>query len=126
MQKGHHLEFECQNCKEPVKFSIFSLDKNPKLECSNCQSAYQLNDEVLLRQLKKFDALCSQIHDSQEILGQAAIGVDVGDKQVKIPFKLLLTRLSSCLDLSIGGKPCTISFRFEPLQDLPKQVNQNN
>lgn len=127
MQKNRHqeirdLEFECQKCKAPIQFSVFALDQNPKLECNECQASYHLDDETLLRQLKKFDALCRQIHDSQEILSMASIGVDVGKTQVKIPFKLLLTRLSSCLDLTIGGKPCLISFRFEPLNDLPQTV----
>ena len=119
MQKSHHLEFACQECKEPVPFSIFTLDQTPEVSCSACTARYLLDDEKLIRQLKQFDALCCQIHDSKEILSLASIGVDVGEKQVKIPFKLLLTRLSSYLDLTIGGKPCMISFRIEPLNDIP-------
>lgn len=118
MQKRHQLEFECQECKEAVPFSIFNLDQHPEICCSHCTSRYIFDDETLKRQLTKFHALCSQILDSQEILSMASIGVDVGAKQVKIPFKLLLTRLGSHLDLMIGGKPCLISFRFEPLSDL--------
>lgn len=119
MQKGHHLEFQCHGCNEPVGFSIFALDQNPEIHCKACTATYRLEDEALKIQLKKFDALCCQIQDSQEILSSASIGVDVGRSQVKIPFKLLLTRLSSYLDLKIGGKPCTFSFRFEPLSDMP-------
>lgn len=118
-QQAHHLEFECHTCKEPVGFSIFHIDAEPSVQCRNCSTDYVFDDEVLRRQLKKFYALCKQIRDSQEILGLASIGVDVQDKQVKIPFKLLLTRLSSYLDLMIGGKPLIISFRFEPVSDIP-------
>lgn len=117
MQKKPHLEFECQECKKPVPFSITSLDQTPELQCHACSTRYLFDDETLKRQLKKFEALCSQIYDSQEILSMASIGVDMGKSQVKIPFKLLLTRLSSHLDLTIGGKPCLISFRSEPLND---------
>lgn len=113
---SHQLEFECHTCKAPTCFSLATLDKNQEFPCPSCNARYLLNDEGLKQQLKKFYALCAQIHESQEILSQASIGVDVGNTQVKIPFKLLLTRLSSCLDLVIGGKPCTISFRFEPLK----------
>ncbi len=118
MQKGHHLEFQCHTCNEPVSISLFALDQNPEIHCKSCTATYLIDDETLKSQLKKFSALCCQIHESQEILSSASIGVDVGLKQVKIPFKLLLTRLSSYLDLKIGGKPCTFSFRFEPVNDL--------
>lgn len=119
MQKGSHLEFECQECKAEVPFSLSGLEKNPELQCTQCSRRYLFDDETLKRQIKKFDALCNQIHDSQEILSMASIGVDMGTgtSKVKVPFKLLLTRLSSHLDLTIGGKPCLISFRFEPLTD---------
>lgn len=120
MQRGNTLEFDCLACNAPVPFSIFEVEKEPSICCSSCQKKYCFDDATLLRQLKKFEALCRQIHESEEILGNAAIGIDVGSKQVKIPFKLLLTRMSSCLDLSIGDKSINISFRFEPLRDLPE------
>lgn len=120
MQKGKTLEFHCLSCKSPVSFSIFELEKQPNICCSNCEKKYCFDDETLLRQLKKFEALCRQIRDSEEILGQAGVGVDVGSKQVTIPFKILLTRMSSHLDLSIGGVSLTIFFRFEPIHDISK------
>lgn len=118
MQRGQTLEFECQECKTAIRFSIFQIEKSPHLDCPHCSKKYVFNDEKLIRQLGKFEALCRQIRDSEEILGNTSVGIDVGGNQVKIPFKLLLTRLSSCLDLSVGGKPLTISFRFEPLNDI--------
>ena len=119
MQRGHTLEFECHQCEHPVSFSIFHIEKHSDITCPHCAKLYRFEDESLKRQLKKFEALCRQIHDSEEILSQTAVGIDVGNQKVKIPFKLLLTRLSSCLDLCIGGKASTISFRFEPLNDVP-------
>lgn len=121
MQKGHHLQFDCVACKQPVLFSIFELDNcdNP-LTCSSCQRQYILDDKDLKRQLGKFEALCRQIVDSQEILGNACIGIDVGNHQVKIPYKLLLTRLNSCIDLMIGDHPISITFRLEPSVDIQK------
>lgn len=112
-----NLAFECQSCKKSVELPLHSLDAYPEITCLSCSTTYRLDDPVLVRQLKKFHALCSQIYESQEILSMATIGVDVGQTKVKIPFKLLLTRLSSYLDLTIGGKPLTISFRFEPLNE---------
>jgi hypothetical protein len=121
MARGNTLEFDCQKCRQPVRFSLFELDHHQDLTCSHCWERYVLDDENLLRQLKQFEALCRQIQNSEEILSHTSVGVDVGEHQVKIPFKLLLTRLSSCLDLKVGDSSQVISFRFEPLADLPRK-----
>lgn len=120
MQKGHVLEFSCQSCKSSVCFSIFDLDKNEgEIPCSECSLVYDFGDEDLKRQLKKFEGLCRQIQQSEEILSNTSIGIHIGDREVKIPFKLLLTRLNSTLDLMVDDKPLTIVFRIEPTRDLP-------
>ena len=119
MQKGHYLEFTCLSCQKPVIFSIFQLDKsNVPVVCSGCNKQYLLDDDTLKRQLRKFEALCKQIVDSEEILGDTSIGVDVGKHHVKIPYKLLLTRLNTSLDLTIGSQKVSILFRLEPKLDL--------
>ena len=115
MQKGHELQFPCQNCQNDVLFSIFELNKlKGQLSCPNCKMAYDFCDDTLQRQLGKFAALCNQIHDSEEILSNTSVGVFVGEKEVKIPFKILLSRLNSKLDLIVGSKPLSIIFRIEP------------
>lgn len=119
MQKGHHLEFDCLDCQDPVHFSIFDLDKSDSpIVCSGCKKQYLLEDDTLKRQLRKFEALCKQIVDCEEILGNTSIGINVGDQHVKIPYKLLLTRLNSSLDLTIGDQKVSILFRLEPGLDL--------
>jgi hypothetical protein len=120
MQKGHLLQFNCQGCQNPIEFSVFELDKNQSLlKCSHCNRKYSFDDAGLKRQLKKFEDLCLQLIESEEILSDTSVGIDVGEHSIKIPFKLLLTRLNSHLDLIIGDKPLSISFRLEPLKDLP-------
>lgn len=120
MQKRKSLQFHCLSCKDPVPFSIFELeDQHASLECRNCNKKYSLSDETLIRQLKKFEALCRQLIESEEILAHTAVGIDVGEHHVKVPYRILLTRLSSTLDLMIGNQPVSISFRIEPLKDLP-------
>jgi DNA-directed RNA polymerase subunit RPC12/RpoP len=127
MQKGSNLEFECHRCKKPVEFSVFELDQTgSKIECPYCQIAYAFNDPVLIRQLKKFEALCRQVSESEEILGNIAVGIDIGDRHIKIPYKLLLTRLSSRLDLTIGNEPFSIMFRIEPTKDLPTLLRMHD
>jgi hypothetical protein len=120
MQKGHNLQFDCQGCKKPIRFSVFELEK-ASIQCPHCQKTYAFSDPTLIRQIKKFEALCRQISESEEILSNTAVGIDVGDRHVKVPYKLLLTRLSSCLDLKIGNQTVAIQFRIEPAKDLPAQ-----
>lgn len=119
MQKGNNLHFNCIACEMPVDLSIFDLDHNCPLQCGKCGKKYLLNDPALVRQLKKFEALCRQIHESEEILGNASVGVDVGEHHVKVPYKLLLTRLNSSLELNMEGKKVAIAFRIEPIKDTP-------
>lgn len=119
MQKGHTLHFKCLSCGAQVHFSIFDLQNHKALPCEVCAKKYVFSDPILIRQLQQFEALCKQIHASQEILGNASIGIDVGEHHVKVPYKLLLTRLSSSLELNMDGHPVTIVFRIEPTKDSP-------
>lgn len=112
------LEFKCQECQNSVYFSVLENQNLSKtIECSKCDKKYVLGAHIL-EQLKKFEALCRQIQESKSIFGQSAIAIDVGPHQVKIPFQLLLTRLSSVLELSIGGEKTTIAFRVDTLNGL--------
>ena len=119
MQKHQSLEFNCQQCKAAVCFSIFELESMGTVCCPECQKKYGFKDPTLIRQIKKFFNLCRQLQESEEILGNAAVGIDIAEHQVKIPYKILLTRLTPTLDLKIGDQPFSISFRFEPSKDLP-------
>jgi len=90
MQKGHTLHFKCLACSSLIYFSIFDVEKAPLLTCHACPKKYAFSDPTLMRQLQQFEALCKQIHASQEILGNACIGIDVGEHHIKVPYKLLL------------------------------------
>lgn len=121
MPKGYHLEFRCCKCENPVAFSIFDLDQEAKkIVCSECEQEYAFQDPVLKRQISKFYALCRQIHDSEEILSSTSVAIDIGHHHVKFPYKLLLTRLNSQLDLEIGNQKLALTFRMEPVNDLPE------
>lgn len=114
------FQLECIDCKSSVVFSILELDSSSHIvTCKTCNKKYALGEDPLKRQLKKFAALCQQIQDSQEILGDASVAVDVGGQAVQIPFKLLLTRLKSVLNLQIGKTRLSVAFRVEPTS-LPK------
>ena len=124
MQKGHCLQFSCQACRHPVQFSIFEIETQENIVCSECKLHYDFNDETLKRQLKKFDSLCQQIQCSEEILSNTSVGIYIDDqREIKIPYKLLLTRLNSTLNLMVGERPLTITFRIEPIIDIAYSKN---
>lgn len=123
MQKGHFLQFCCQSCQSPIQFSIFEIEKNQQIPCENCGLQYDFSDEILRRQLRKFENLCRQIQLSEEILSNTSVGIYIGDREVKVPYKLLLTRLNSTLDLMVGDRSLTITFRIEPSIDTPLMEN---
>ena len=109
------FQLDCIGCKQPVVFSLPHLEGAQRtVSCQECGKKYGFGEETLRRQLKKFASLCAQIKESEEILGNAAISVDVGKSSVQVPFKLLLTRLKSTLDLTMQGEKIVITFRSEP------------
>ncbi|MDF2578091.1 MAG: hypothetical protein K0S74_1575 [Chlamydiales bacterium] len=118
MQTGHHLEFECEDCCELVGFSVIkNPTKNKIITCKHCSKQYAFAENAL-QKLHLFEALCKQIHLSQEILSQACVAVDMGEKHVEIPFNLLLTRLNSVLEMSMGDRKIQIVFRMNPVQEM--------
>lgn len=123
MQNGHKLQFHCQECDTPILFSVLDRVHFSKVvSCNGCGQKYAFDDETLLRHLTQFEALCHQIYVSEEILGSCGIAIDVGDHHVKVPFNILLTRLSSVIELNIHGKKLDIFFRVEPLKDVPEAL----
>lgn len=121
MQVGHKLQIHCQGCEAPILFSVLDSENFDQiLPCPKCGKKYIIDDETLLRHLRQFESLCRQIHASEEILGGTSIAIDVGSHHVKVPFNILLTRLSSVIDLEVEGKRFSVAFRVEPLKDVPK------
>lgn len=115
MNDAFHIS--CINCKTPVPFPLRLLDKLPSIaKCPGCGKPFGIEPGSLARQIKLFIALCQQLKASEEILSNAAVGVQVGKEEVKIPFKLLLTRFRSTLDIDVDGQKFTISYRTEPLK----------
>ncbi len=126
MQKGSQLKFCCTSCQYPIQFNVFDIEECKFLTCEQCQKKYSFTEEILIRQIKKFAALCYQIKESEEILSHTSIGIDVCERKIKIPYKLLLTRLTTHLDLILDDNPITITFQIEPVKDLENSTNLMN
>lgn len=120
MQKGCNLQISCINCHETIQFSLLNLQHEKKIDCQGCGKNFDFSDNTLLKQVDQFVTLCSTLHECQDILSNTSIGIYVNGQEILVPYKLLLTRLNSKLELDIGGQPCNISFRVEPSLDFKK------
>ncbi len=117
MTHAFSIQIHCTYCGTLVAIPDRPTAKLPWVaRCSGCNKQFGIESDVMARQIKQFVALCQQLKASEEILSNSAIAVTVGSVEVKIPFRLLLTRLKSTLDLEVDGKQISISSRTEPLK----------
>jgi hypothetical protein len=115
MQVNPKLQFACTQCNTRLSFSAFGEEAFRKpLACAKCGNRYLLNDKTLQHHLRSFEALCRQLRDSEEILSHSSVSVRIGDDEVKVPFRTLLTRFACSLDLEMDGKRVAIAFDVEP------------
>jgi hypothetical protein len=111
------IQVHCTHCNSLVSIPYHPTKKLPWIaKCPGCGKQFGIESPVIVRQVRLFVDLCRQIKESEEILANAAIAVTVGSTEVKIPFRLLLTRLKTSLSLSIEGKEVLVSSRIEPLK----------
>ena len=116
MSSGFSIQLRCNHCDHLVTIPYKANAKLPwTSKCPACGKVFGINCETFARQIKLFVQLCQQLKASEEILSSAAIAVTVGTAEIKIPYKLLLTRLRSTFDFVIDGKTVTVSSRTEPL-----------
>jgi len=125
VQVGNNLEFRCikDACGELVKFSVFDISKNHSIRCAACGKEYTLGEELTAK-LDKFEKLCRAVNEAEDILSDTNVGINVYSHEVRIPFRLLLTRLNTQLNLIVGGKDIQIRFRVSPSKDMPQAAEK--
>ena len=118
MSEDGNIEFECikDGCKEIIGFSLRQAEKDQRLTCTSCKNEYRL-DRALVEKLKSFEHLVQAVKNARDILGNTSVGVTVNQHTVKIPYRLLLTRMTTMLDLKIGDQVLNLRFRVEPLKE---------
>jgi hypothetical protein len=123
VQIGNTLEFRCikDDCGAVVKFAVFDVARNHSIRCTACGKEYTFGDD-LLSKLDKFERLCRAVNEAQDILSDTNVAINVYSHEVKIPFRLLMTRLNTQLNLDVGGRDIQIRFRVSPLKDIPQAV----
>jgi hypothetical protein len=97
-----------------IPFSILDLEPEGRITCRECGKQYILN-QTLFDKIRRFENLLEAVYQARDILGSANVAIAFRDEEVKVPYRLLLTRLNTLLTLNINGKETTFRFRVEPV-----------
>ena len=118
MRNYKQIEFKClgENCGKPVIFKLQEMAEKAVVRCPRCSKEYNFNGNFVDK-LKKFDRLISAIKDARDILGDTNVAVNFKNQEVRVPYRLLLTRMNTLLTISVGNQKIEFRFRVEPLSD---------
>jgi hypothetical protein len=106
------------DCTEVIQFNLMQLKEDKGLlKCPCCHRQYEFVDDVFIGKLEKLRKLLLAVQDAEEILGDCNVGVTTLNGEVKIPYRLLLTRLNTMISLEVGGRKVDFHFRVEPLDN---------
>jgi hypothetical protein len=114
------IDFSCmdEECDEVIQFNLMQLKENGGLlKCPGCHRQYEFADDVFLEKLDKLRRLLLAVKEAEDILGDVNVGVTTLNGEVKIPYRLLLTRLNTMITLDVGGSKVDFHFRVEPLDN---------
>ena len=110
------IEFKCleEKCKQAIYFGLLEVEKDPHLKCPHCKKEYCFNGNFV-SEMKKFDNLICAIKDAEDILSDTNVAINFKKHELRLPYRLLLTRMNTLLTLKIGDDKITFRFRIEPL-----------
>jgi len=113
------IDFDCieDDCEKNIQFDLLKLkDDNGKITCQNCHRIYEF-EKAFLKKLEKLRVLILAVQDAEDILGDCNVAIVTPSGEVKVPYRLMLTRLNTLISLSLNGKRRDFNFRVEPLND---------
>ncbi len=113
------IDFDCieDNCGNTIQFDLLTVqDDKGKINCTNCHKIYKFEQDFL-NKLNKLRVLIIAVQDAEDILGDCNVSVVTPAGDVKIPYRLMLTRLNTLISLNLKGKKLDFNFRVEPLND---------
>ena len=85
------------------------------MKCPHCHRQYSFEDGEFIGKLEKLRNLLVAVKEAEDILGDVNVGVNTVAGDVKIPYRLLLTRMNTMITLDVGGRKIDFNFRVEPL-----------
>ncbi len=110
------IDFHCfeDGCDGVVKFNLADVaSKSFQAVCPKCHRAYAL-DAALRDKLGRMLELIIAIRNSEDILGNSIVSVNVAGGEVRIPYALLLTRLNTLITLELGDRKTDFHLWVEP------------
>ncbi len=120
-QKPMHavVDFACVDaeCQATVRFNLMELrESKGRIACGECHREYRF-DRTFIGKLERFRRLILALQEAEDILGDASIAVSTPMGEVKVPYRLLLTRLNTSISLDMGDRRADFNFRVEPLNN---------
>ncbi len=110
------IDFQCldDGCDGVVKFNLSDVaSRDFQAVCPKCHRTYAL-DSDLKDKLVRMMNLVAAIRDSEDVLGDSNVSVNVAGGSVKIPYALLLTRLNTLITLKYGDRQVDFHLWIEP------------
>ena len=110
------IDFLCaeESCGGTVRFTLADLsDPEFQAVCPVCHRPYAFDAE-LCSKLGRMLKLIAVIRESEDLLGDAMISVNVAGGSVNIPYAMMLTRLNTVISLDLGGCKRDLHLRVEP------------
>lgn len=119
-KEGQQLEYRCVNeeCKEILSFLLLEMNGGAIVKCPSCGREYRFRED-LIEKLGKFANLINAVNAAADILGNTNVAIDLPGHSIRVPYRLLLTRLNTFLTLDIGGEEFNFRLRVEPLDEEP-------
>ncbi len=110
------MDFLCveSECTGVVKFNLMDCT-SPDFQvlCPKCHRPYEFSAE-LHDKLTKLMNLIVALRESESILGDCNVAVNVPGGEVKLPYAMLLTRLNTMITLELGDKKVDFHLWIEP------------
>lgn len=113
------IDFDCieDECTATIQFNLMDAHANDgQVKCDACHHCYQF-DDVFLGKLSQLKELVIAVQASEDILGSCNVAVTTPGGEIKVPYRLLLTRMNTLISLSVMDTTIDFNFRVEPLND---------
>jgi len=111
------IDFACIDCSGTVEFNLMTVNEEKgQVSCPHCHRPYKFK-RPFLDNLEKLRRLVLAVRDAEGILGDCNVAVTTPQGEVKIPYRLLLTRLNTLITLEVSGQVIDFNFRVEPLNE---------
>ena len=106
-----------EEAESVMKFNIMDLEEaGGRVTCPECRREYDF-DRSFLDKLERLRTLILSVRAAEDLLGDVNVAITTSTEEIRIPYRLLLTRLNTIISIDIGGVKVDFNFRIEPLNE---------